>query len=74
MCNDDVVRWVEWTHGKSDYHLTQALTGHGNFAVYLEKIKKKETKTCNYCNKADDDACHTLFECEQWNVDKKQLD
>lgn len=48
----------------TDYHLTQALPGHGFFKAY--QIGKTDGND-HYCGKLDT-AEHTLFECEGWIV------
>jgi len=37
----DVAAWCLRGHGKMSYHLTQLLSGHGCFGVYLHKIEKE---------------------------------
>ncbi|XP_025191832.1 uncharacterized protein LOC112592069 [Melanaphis sacchari] len=49
-----------------DFHLTQALTGHGCFPDYLLRFGKADSEVCWFCGHARDDATHTLFECDAW--------
>ncbi|KAF7266823.1 hypothetical protein GWI33_019895 [Rhynchophorus ferrugineus] len=48
-----------------DYHLTQALTGHGPFGSYLKKIGKVQTDACWYCRETDTPS-YTLFVGREW--------
>ncbi|KAJ3616517.1 hypothetical protein MTP99_019814, partial [Tenebrio molitor] len=45
----DISMWVKKKHGELDYHLTQALTGHGCFAAFLHRIGKEQDDRCWYC-------------------------
>jgi hypothetical protein len=67
----NVRKWVERKHGQVSYWLTQFLTGHGSFGVYLKRIGKRATDTCPYCDDRDD-ACHTVFSCSHWEEDREQ--
>lgn len=69
----DLDGWCGRAHGLMNYHLTQALTGHGCFGKYLHKIKKEPTSTCMHCGVAVDDAKHTLFECASWETERNTL-
>jgi hypothetical protein len=64
----DISRWRNRRHGHTDYWLTQALTSHGCFSHYLHKIGKLGTPECWYCGHNDDDAFHTIFECDAWET------
>ncbi|CAI6368684.1 unnamed protein product [Macrosiphum euphorbiae] len=64
----DISRWRNRRHGHTDYWLTQALTNHGCFSHYLHKIGKLGTSECWYCGHHDDDAFHTIFECDAWET------
>lgn len=58
--------WIGRKHGGLNYHLTQALTGHGCFEEYLHKIGKAVSNCCTYCIQVPDSPEHTLFHCERW--------
>ncbi|KAF7281395.1 hypothetical protein GWI33_004808 [Rhynchophorus ferrugineus] len=58
------VDWLSW-EVPMNYHLTQALKGHGVFRSYLKKIGKTQTDECWYCGEADTPS-HTLFVCHEW--------
>ena len=63
----DIRQWLNRPHGVLSYHLTQALTGHGNFGVYLKKHGLKTSDACEYCETAARDTVrHTIFECPAW--------
>lgn len=68
----DVQRWINRSHGDVDYHLSQALTGHGCFQSYLYKIKKVSTPEC-VCRAGVDDAGHTLFECPRFRESRLHM-
>ncbi|KAH1028532.1 hypothetical protein HUJ05_001884 [Dendroctonus ponderosae] len=56
--------WVNCQHKKTDYYVTQALSGHGSFKAYTKKIGKTD-EICMYCHDIDT-AEHTVFICERW--------
>jgi hypothetical protein len=68
----DISMWVKKKHGELDYHLTQALTGHGCFATFLRRIGKEQDDRCWYCG-GTDDVEHTLFVCEEWDGERLVL-
>ncbi|KAL1487808.1 hypothetical protein ABEB36_015563 [Hypothenemus hampei] len=63
----DVKLWTkkEWTN--TNYFLTQALTGHGVFGTYLERIGKQQDAECWYCACREDSPEHTIFICPEWD-------
>jgi hypothetical protein len=63
--------WLTRKHGQMDFHLTQALTGHGCFGAYLHRIGKADTPACWYFAEANDDAEHTVFVCPKWEDERK---
>ncbi|XP_012285636.1 uncharacterized protein LOC105702561 [Orussus abietinus] len=66
--------WTTRTHGETYFHLTQALSGHGCFAVYLKKIGRGEDGQCDHCNSEPDDAEHTLVRCTAWEEGRRQVE
>ena len=54
------------------YHLTQVLTGHGDFNEYLYRFKRRATETCRYCDEKDK-VKHTIFECVRWEEERRNL-
>jgi hypothetical protein len=70
----EITPWLEKTHGEVDYYLTQFLSGHGYFRSYLNKIGKAPTADCVYCKNARDDAEHTFFACEKWQLARQELE
>lgn len=46
-----------------NYHITQAITGHGNFATYLNKYKITNNSICPNCKTEYDTPWHTIVEC-----------
>ncbi|XP_046145735.1 uncharacterized protein LOC123989069 [Osmia bicornis bicornis] len=57
----NIGEWYNWGPGLLDYHLTQALIGHGCFGMYLKKFKKQESADCWFCPGITDDPEHTIF-------------
>ncbi|KYB24771.1 Putative 115 kDa protein in type-1 retrotransposable element R1DM-like Protein [Tribolium castaneum] len=58
--------WINKKVVGVDHHVTQALTGHGAFGRYLQRIKKQDHARCQYCDWETDDARHTIFQCVRW--------
>lgn len=69
----DVGKWHKRKHGEVDFHLSQALSGHGCFGAYLHKIGKAPTTACWYCDFPHNDAEHTIFVCDAWHGARKSL-
>ena len=69
----DLEKWVNRTHGETDFYLTQALTGHGKFNAYLHRFKKLENSECLECGHNSEDARHTLFVCNKWDNNRRVL-
>lgn len=69
----DVRPWFLRKHGQTDFHLTQALTGHGSFGSYLFRFKKRTSPRCLYCEEQNDTPLHTIFECNRWDFERDQL-
>lgn len=46
----DVSLWCNLSHGMMDFHLTQALSGHGCFGSYLRRIWKEASECCHLCD------------------------
>lgn len=66
----------KWTNGGPKiltYRLTQALSGHGCFATYLNKIGRIPSPLCWFGCGTQDDAAHTLFHCKKWERERDEL-
>jgi len=63
----DLRAWTKRKHGTINFHLTQALSGHGCFSEYLHRFGKLNNPECWYCGHSVDDACHTIFICDAWH-------
>lgn len=62
---DDIRVWYDRPYGDLNYHLTQVLTGHGQFQTYMAKIGKAQVDICVLCNSGDPDGVeHTILHCE----------
>jgi len=51
---------------KSNFFLTQYLTGHGKFASYSKEYKIIENNICRECNETEDTPDHTFKECSKF--------
>ena len=49
------------------------LSRHGSFNAYLRRFKKRDEKTCCYCDFPVDTAEHALFVCAKWGVAREAL-
>ncbi|KAJ8911231.1 hypothetical protein NQ315_014943 [Exocentrus adspersus] len=64
--------WLKCRHRKTDYYLSQILTGHGSFTAYTNRIGKTDSDACRYCSGIDTTA-HTLFECPRWQIERNRV-
>lgn len=69
----DIKKWKNRKHGELDFYLTQALTGHGVFNVFRKRIGKAESEECWYQCGVPDTPEHTLFSCQRWRDERRQL-
>jgi len=69
----DIRPWVRRTFGETNFHLTQALTGHGCFTQYLHRFGKLVAPECWFCGAETDDVQHTIFVCDAWYNQRQQL-
>jgi len=70
----NVQQWTERRFGQVSFHMTQALTGHGCFNAYLCRFKKRDDSVCMYCQHPVDDAEHTVFLCDRWWRQRRELE
>jgi len=68
----DLQKWVKCGHRKTNYFITQALSGHGSFKSYTHRIKKFDPN-CNLCFE-EDTSEHALFYCRRWTTEKHNLE
>ncbi|XP_011646851.1 uncharacterized protein LOC105433297 [Pogonomyrmex barbatus] len=59
--------WMSRDFGGLSFRLTQLLTGHECFSVYLKRIGRYYSDGCEHCKFGTDDASHTLADCEAWS-------
>ena len=69
----DVRAWQE-RGPPSDYHTTQAMTGHGAFGTYLKKIKKMDSDECWFGCRVPDTPAHTVFECAKFRKAREEAE
>ena len=65
--------WLNRKHGQVDFHLAQALSGHGCFKTYLKRFKKRDNESCHYCGSLVENAAHTLFVCARWGAERETV-
>lgn len=63
---NNITAWKKCEHRRTDYYMTQFLSGHGSFRTYTKRLGKTDD-VCIYCN-ATDDAEHTIFHCPRWDI------
>lgn len=63
----DIRKWTGCNHKKTEYFLTQFLTGHGSFRTYTARIGKHGGNECIYCGITDTPE-HTIFHCDRWET------
>ena len=68
----DIETWVTRKHGENEFHLTQFLTGHGCFGIYLFRIGRKETSTCWFCRDEQDSPEHSIIKSVRWNKESDE--
>ncbi|CAI6354337.1 unnamed protein product [Macrosiphum euphorbiae] len=70
----DVRSWCNRRHGRTNFHLTQFLSGHGCFGQYLHRIRKVADPMCVDCQAPVDDAEHAFFMCDRWWRQRSDLE
>lgn len=66
--------WLDRAHGGLSFRLTQLLTGHGCFRVFLQRIRKADDPACVHCESgAGDDPEHTIQICPAWSQERAEL-
>lgn len=69
-----IARWLgSGGSRRLTFHLTQALSGHGCFDSYVHKIGKAESPNCWWCPDDVDDPAHTLFACDQFASERREV-
>ena len=54
------------------FHLTQYLTGHGNFRSYLHRIGVLQTDRCEYCPDEEDTPVHRITSCVRYTEAREE--
>lgn len=65
--------WMNRQHGGLTYRITQVLTGHGCFNVFLYRIGKEPSPICSFCYLEEDTTEHTVQRCTQWMDERATL-
>lgn len=69
-----MARWLESGGSKVlTFHLTQARTGHGCFGSYLKRFHLAASSDCWWCEETEDDPPHTLFVCQRFIVERRDM-
>lgn len=68
----DVKKWVKCEHRKTNYYLTQFLSGHGNFAKYLQRMNIRPSGECRHCRENETPE-HVVFRCPRWENKRRAL-
>lgn len=69
----NIERWINRRHGGLNFYLTQALTGHGVFNSFRQRIGKAASGDCWYHPGTTDTPEHTLVRCQKWSEERKPL-
>nr|CAI5832218.1 unnamed protein product [Callosobruchus analis] len=64
--------WRECKHRTTCYFLTQALSGHGPFRAYRDRIGRTTDDLCYHCNVPDRPE-HTIFDCHRWHAYRMEV-
>ncbi|KAH1022015.1 hypothetical protein HUJ04_011488 [Dendroctonus ponderosae] len=59
----DIRPWIGRKFGEVTYAVCQFLSGHGCFASYLYKFKRRDSPACAYGDAQEDTPEHMLFQC-----------
>lgn len=70
----NVKSWYQRKHGMIEFHLTQALTGHGCFSSYLNRFGKLAPPACVFCGNQNDDVEHTLFVYDAFYTQRRSME
>ena len=66
--------WINKRKGLGvTFRVTQVVTGHGCFNLYLYNIDRADSPVCAHCGSGMDTAGHTLLECSSWATQREQL-
>ncbi len=62
-----------YNHFKTDYVLTQFLSGHGKFNTYLNRFPIKSNSICDKCGANEQNVLHIIFDCSQVQQNREEL-
>jgi hypothetical protein len=66
-------RKVVKKHFRPDFYTSQAITSHGNTNEYLNRFGIKNNKSCEKCGEDVDSTDHRIFECQAYDMERKEL-
>ena len=64
-------QWLDRGAGTLTFRVTQMITGHGCFGVYLHRIGAEETPACQECGAEVDSAQHVLGVCPRFQEQRQ---
>lgn len=67
----NIKNWIECSHRKVEYFISQFMTGHGYFRTYSKRMGKTVSDNCSYCGEIDTPK-HTIFECPRWHIQRQR--
>ena len=65
---------MERNFDEVNYYLTQLLSRRGYFSEYLFKMGTMIQPNCIFGDASVGDAEHTLFQCERWILERRNLE
>ena len=57
-------------HGEDNYYLTQMLSSHGCYRVYLHRFRHDELPECSVWYRVPEDTEHVFFWCPRFAAEK----
>lgn len=61
--------WINRKHGELTSHMTEVLSGHGNFGSFLKVTNRKENGQCPYCN-TQETVRHQMLYCPRFDKER----
>ena len=61
--------WINRKHGELTSHMTEVLSGHGNFGSFLKVTNRKENGQCPYCS-TQETVRHQMLYCPRFDKER----
>lgn len=68
-----ISEWLNKPFIQPDFHLTQILSGHGNFCSYLHRFKLQNSDICDCDNSSSQTVTHLIFYCNKFDNFRDKL-